>query len=39
MHLRIEGPPPPIPAQDRGPFWFLYILHEILQYIEIWNEF
>ena len=24
---------------DRGPFWFSYILNEILQYIEIWNEF
>ena len=27
------------PTQDRGPFWFSYILNEILQYIEIWNEF
>ena len=27
------------PAQDRGPFWFSYILNEILQYIEIWNKF
>ena len=27
------------PAQDRGPFWFSYILNEILRYIEIWNEF
>ena len=27
------------PAQDRGPFWFSYILNEILQDIEIWNEF
>ena len=26
-------------TQDRGPFWFSYILNEILQYIEIWNEF
>ena len=26
-------------AQDRGPFWFSYILNEILQYIEIRNEF
>ena len=28
-----------IAAQDRGPFWFSYILNEILQHIEIWNEF
>ena len=28
-----------ISAQDRGPFWCSYILNEILQYIEIWNEF
>ena len=27
------------PAQDRGPFRFSHILYEILQYIEIWNEF
>ena len=27
------------PAQDRGPFWFSNILNEILEYIEIWNEF
>ena len=26
------------PTQDRGQFGFLYILNEILQYIEIWNE-
>ena len=26
-------------AQDRGPFLFSYILNELLQYIEIWNEF
>ena len=26
-------------AQDKGPFWFSNILNEILQYIEIWNEF
>ena len=26
-------------AQDRGPFWFSYILNELLQDIEIWNEF
>ena len=26
-------------AQDRGPFWFSYILNEMLQHIEIWNEF
>ena len=26
-------------AQDRGPFWFSYILNKILEYIEIWNEF
>ena len=26
-------------AQDRGQFWFSDILNEILQYIEIWNEF
>ena len=25
-------------AQDRGPFSFSYILNEILQYIEMWNE-
>ena len=27
-----------IAAQDRGSFWFSYILNETLQYIEIWNE-
>ena len=26
-------------TQDRGPFWFSYILKEILKYIEIRNEF
>ena len=30
---------PNVSAQDRGPFWFSYILNEILQYIEIRNEF
>ena len=29
----------PVSAQDRGPFWFSYILNEILEYIEIWNKF
>ena len=24
-------------AQDRGSFWFLHILNEILQYIDMWN--
>ena len=28
-----------ITTPDKGPFWFSYILNEILQYIEIWNEF
>ena len=28
-----------LPAQDRGPFWFSYILNEILQYIEVLIEF
>ena len=26
-------------AQDRGPFWFSYILSEMFQYIDIWNDF
>ena len=26
-------------AQDRGSFWFSYILNEFVQHIEIWNEF
>ena len=30
---------PVFAAQDKGPFWFSNILNEILEFIEIWNEF
>ena len=39
-NIEVMTPKQVVPfIQDRGPFWFSHIFNEILQYIEIWNEF